>query len=76
MKSKITENGVPNILPFPKLMKYSGNYGTVFVLMYDETGKGTVVHTTDAYYSIGKYADNWNSHVFTDFHGTLTLSND
>lgn len=75
MKSKITETAGPKNLPFPKLMKYEGRSGNVFVLMHSE-GKGTVVHTTDFYYTIGKYSDEWNKLVFIDFYGTLTLSND
>ena len=77
IKSVVTENQPKSEKPFPKLM-----------VMFHEDSKGTIVFFTEKYKGIivhgagyrlddeGLFMTNWDMTCFTDFHGTVTLSND
>jgi hypothetical protein len=68
MKSVITETKSPGELPFPKLMKASG--GIVLML---ERGRGVRIAPRNN--GVVYYSTSWEPDDFTDFHGTVTLSN-
>jgi hypothetical protein len=71
MKSKITPAPQPAQLPYPKLMK--SKIGKI-VLMTAH-GVGTVLSDEQGYAKVGQYGGDWSMENFTDFHGTITLSN-
>ena len=80
MKTKIVNNKPTSNHSFPKLMQCNGVKDFI-VLMYssslDNYGKGTVVSVgLSKDWNLGEYADNWCLSVFSDFKGTLELSND
>jgi len=81
MQTKIVNNKPKPIRPFPKLMQCNGVEGLI-VLMYstdksNNRGNGTVVSVgASVDWSMGEYTDDWSPHVFSDFEGTLELSND
>jgi hypothetical protein len=74
MKSTITENTSKAELPYPKLMAYYSESGTIVVL-FTGPARGTVIHATDTQHTIGQHSV-WAECSFTDFHGSVTLSNE
>ncbi len=72
MKSIVTDKK-NETKPFPKLM--IGNKSGIIVLMIDEI-TGAVVGEPNGKFILGHYSDNWNDIRFTDYTGTVTLSND
>jgi len=84
MQAKIVNNKPKPNRPFPKLMQCNGIEGFI-VLLYSSNslnslnsrGKGTVVSVGDSKdWSLGEYMEDWSPHLFSDFEGTLELSND
>ncbi len=69
----VTDNPDSGDKPFPKLMIciHTG----LIVLMTDECS-GTFVGNQSKIYPFGHYSDTWNINHFTDFTGSVTLSND
>lgn len=57
---------------FPKLME--GSEG--LIVLMKERGYGTVVNDPQGFHRIGTYSVDWAMSFFTDFNGTIELSND
>jgi len=57
---------------FPKLMISSE--GKTLIL-FKSKHQGTVIQSTDKFYEVGLSDDGWNSAMFTDYEGSITLSN-
>lgn len=81
MKTKIVNDKPTSYRRFPKLMQCNGIEGFI-VLMYSSSklnnrGAGTVISvgaTND--WKLGEYSNEWTTSLFSDFEGTLELSND
>ena len=59
--------------PFPKLMSTKNGYVVFFV----EDGKGLCLAIPSGFQDkIGDFDEAWNMAGFTDFEGSITLSND
>lgn len=58
--------------PFPKLMKHRD--GTIVLFVDGDTG--IVVFSTLSPSYIGKYVKDWGRYDFSDYTGTVTLSNE
>ncbi len=43
-----------------------------FVVIFDKSGHGMVVHT-DCIYEVGHYSDEWNMSCFDEFNGSLII---
>ncbi len=74
MKSVVNVENAKAEKPFPKLMiSESGR-----IVLFSKLGCGTVLREpeVETAYSIGHYSDTWSLTKFTDFNGTVTLSND
>lgn len=78
MKSVITEESTTKVRAFPKLMqrRHQTGHGDVIVLMYNNTGEGTVVYSHYTSLPVGTYKKWLAMCDYKDFQGTLTLSND
>ncbi len=80
MKTKIVNNKPASNRPFPKLMQYNGVEGFIVFMYYNSLnnrGAGTVVSVgASKNWKLGEYMDTWSTHRFSDFEGTLELSND
>lgn len=72
MKVVINNSNEKKELPFPKLM-ISKDSGTV--VLFSEDGIGTQLNRVD-YAFIGTHSRSWAMKLFTDFTGSITLSND
>jgi len=80
MKSTITKPTPKSSRPFPKLMIDVD--GDIFYMLRENAekpgkGVGILIHTAE--YSntrTGIYGDRWELHLFQDFEGEVTLSND
>ena len=80
MKSTITKPPVKSSRPFPKLMIDVD--GDIFYMLQENAekpgrGVGILIHAVE--YSgtrTGIYNDRWELHLFQDFEGEITLSND
>lgn len=72
MKVEVKETGKKKEKDFPKLM--ANEEGTV--VLFTSSGKGIclVAKYEDEY--VGEYSIKWNKNIFTDFEGSITLSND
>ncbi len=73
MKSIVTDGLGPTEKPFPKLMIDSQN--NTIVLM-TELWSGPVVGNATKQQPLGYYLGSWIPQNFTDYTGTITLSND
>ncbi|MCP4182301.1 MAG: hypothetical protein GY761_03155 [Hyphomicrobiales bacterium] len=73
MKSIVRDEPEPNGKPFPKLM--ISKVTDVIMLMTSED-TGTVVARSDGDNQLGYYNTMWDAKNFTDFTGSVTLSND
>lgn len=71
MKSEVKPVEKKSDKPFPKLMI---NKTTGLVVLFTDHSNGTVVKECP-YNKIGAFGE-WEYSVFTDFEGTVTLSND
>lgn len=58
-------------MPFPKLMATRDGD----VVLFSKKHKGTVIINESGIYPHGYYSDGWTMEYYTDFHGTITLSN-
>jgi hypothetical protein len=73
MKSEVKVTPVKNELPFPKLMACKDGQINLFI----EENRGVVVYKGGSIsWSVGYFSEDWKMNSFTDFHGTVTLSND
>lgn len=73
MKAVIKENQTKTEKPFPKLMIANDNQ----IVLFSETGIGVVVYKSGTCpYQIGYHHKFWHMPDFTDFNGTVELSND
>jgi hypothetical protein len=70
MKYKITDAPKDKELPYPKLMK--SNNGKIVLMTV--RGEGMVLFD-EGYTKAGHYSNEWIMHNFSDFHGTIALSN-
>lgn len=60
---------------FPKLMINLPSEGIVLMISSNgSVGKGMVVRKGN-YTSVGDYIENWNMEIFTDYEGSVTLTN-
>ncbi len=76
MKVVINNSNEKKELPFPKLM-ISKDSGTV--VLFSEDGIGTQLNVDISrvdYAFIGTHSRSWAMKLFTDFTGSITLSND
>ncbi len=73
MKSIVTDGPAPGEKPFPKLMISSQN--NTIVLMVNQ-GSGSVVGNAIKLQPLSFYSESWMMQNFTDYTGTVTLSND
>ncbi len=73
MKSIVTDGPAPVEKPFPKLM--ISNQNNIIVLM---TGRksGFVIGNATSQQRLGYYSKIWTSENFSDYTGTVKLSND
>lgn len=75
---KVEVNTANRSRPFPKLM--IATKPTIedcgIIVFFTEERKGVVVYTPNEYRKIGYASDSFIPEVFSDFHGTITLSND
>ena len=63
--------------PFPKLMvNKEPEYD--LIILFSDKDNGTVIsdNDTDSPYEVGYYSKAWEMQDFTDFEGSITLSND
>lgn len=70
----------PPIVEYPRLMQYKNTedpYKT-FIVYFREPESGWVVQRDEGYiaWEEGYYTDTWVMDTFTDYKGTVTLSND
>ena len=72
MKSQIVKLESKKDLDFPKLM--IGSASRVIVLFH-ESGKGQIVNGKSYSYGLGNYNIEWHMDSFTDYNGTINLSN-
>ncbi len=72
MKSIVTDKPVPDEKPFPKLM-ISRLDGIIVLMEKDYTGM--VVGNPNSIHPLGHF-DEWSDTGFTDYTGTVKLSND
>ncbi|AUR95256.1 hypothetical protein HOU78_gp36 [Vibrio phage 1.204.O._10N.222.46.F12] len=66
-------NNSVNSAKFPKLMKWRDTY---MIVLFHTQGSGTVVHKGTSSNSIGYINSHWVMGRFSDYKGTLTLSNE
>lgn len=77
MKVEVKENGTVKEKPFPKLMK-AKNYNRIIIatgFSDDGTIKGFLIKS-DEITDILHFSKGWNPSCFSDFEGSITLSND
>ena len=72
MKSEVKPVEKKSDKPFPKLMQ---SKKTGEVLLFNDYGDGMCI-TKGKRYFLSQYSRNWSMDEFTDFEGTVTLSND
>lgn len=72
MKSIITSKHIKQEAYFPKLMVAKDG----LVVLFKRTEIGVVVHAPDGCWMMGDHSDGWYMEEFTDFTGSITLSND
>jgi hypothetical protein len=72
MKSEILKSKIKQELPFPKLMQGTNSGIVVF---FSQEKKGQVLNGSNSAKSIGDYHEEFNMEFFTDFDGTIKLSN-
>ena len=72
IKSEMNHDGETGKIPFPKLMI---NGKKDLVVRFTSAGCGVVVYSR-GYYNEGEEVDNFAPRAFTDFHGSITLSNE
>tara|TARA_R110000803_G_C11844145_1_gene304981 strand:+ start:436 stop:660 length:225 start_codon:yes stop_codon:yes gene_type:complete len=58
---------------FPKIMSKTNNENEMTIVLFESTGKGTVISC--AFRDVGYYACNWNMNAFLDFEGEITIKN-
>ncbi len=73
MKAIVRDGPAPDDKPFPKLMV--GNRSGIIVLMVKSCA-GTVVGNPASDFPLGTFSSTWTLEYFTDYPGTITLSND
>jgi len=71
MKSVLTNPKEKYEIPFPKLMR--GN-GTGSIVLFTRKGVGTVVYN-GGLHSLGEHGTDWRASEFTDYDGSVILSN-
>jgi hypothetical protein len=71
MKYKITNAPQDTELPYPKLMKSENGK----IVLMTVRGVGMVLSDSQGYSKAGTYSDDWKMENFSDFHGTIALSN-
>jgi hypothetical protein len=80
MKTKIVNDKPTSNHSFPKLMQCNGVKDFIVLMCssnHNNDGNGIVVSVgLSKDWKLGEYADNWCLSVFSDFKGTLELSND
>lgn len=70
MKVEVNENKQVQEREFPKLMV--ANNGEV--VLFESYKSGTVLKGVD--WKTGHYSNNWSMNEFSDFNGSITLSNE
>lgn len=76
MKAVIKENQIKTEKPFPKLMHTdSPDFHKCYVFFF-EKGYGMCLKSDTNIHKIGVPIHNWTMSHFTDFNGTVELSND
>jgi hypothetical protein len=81
MKVSITKNNPTRNRPFPKLMQCNDVSGLIVLMTrvnnLNGISEGTVVSAGSSVdWKIGECSGGWAIHLFSDFEGTLELSND
>jgi hypothetical protein len=72
MKSTVCDRGIGVSLPYPKLMQDNVNR---CVVLFTGPGRGVCVGSGGSLYSVGEGNSGWNELAFSDFHGSVTISN-
>jgi hypothetical protein len=81
MKVSIAKNNPTRNRPFPKLMQCNDISGLIVLMTrvnnLNGESEGTVVSAGSSFdWKIGAWSNEWAIHLFSDFEGTLELSND
>lgn len=77
IKSVVSKNQAKSEKPFPKLMVVKNGTSGGTIVFFQKNKCGIVIHG-EGYYknSAGCFSRDWYMPEFTDFHGTVTLSNE
>ena len=78
MKVTVNNTDTNTSKPFPKLMIAikEGIPDKGIIVLFEEEEKGTVVYTPNDYKKLGYKSNTFLMNCFTDFNGSITLSND
>lgn len=68
MKIKINDGNEPSV--FPKLMIHKR---LLYVVLFTNETTGTIISQHSEF---GFYSEKWDTRLYTDFTGSITLSND
>ena len=73
IKAEISDKKKEPVNEYPKLMMHKD--GSIVLFM--EVGVGTILFNASPHgKDVGKFSPNWNVDFFTDFHGSITISNE
>jgi hypothetical protein len=72
IKAEINEKKKEPVDEFPKLMMHKDGS----IVLFTEYCNGTLLHDTTGSTSAGWVNQFWSMRDFTDFHGSITLSNE
>ena len=70
MKVEVKTQNKSKSLPFPKLMKLNDSD---LIVLFTGKNKGIVINSIDNF-RIGTYAEDWIIDSFTDFKGSITIT--
>tara|TARA_R110000796_G_scaffold62503_1_gene144200 strand:+ start:27 stop:242 length:216 start_codon:yes stop_codon:yes gene_type:complete len=71
MKVVVSKQKEVEELEYPRLRIYKSG----LIVLFSNSTTGMVV-SEDRTYEVGEFSDNWDSLIFKDYNGNITLSND
>lgn len=73
MKVEVKQDGENPLYPlYPRLMKFHDNVN--FIVLFISREEGVVLKSDDINKPIGYYANDWYMENFTDFKGSITIT--
>lgn len=73
MKVEVKAENELNILPYPKLMKWNGDNNLIVLFTEPKCGICLSLDIKKKN-TLGSYIDNWAETEFTDFKGSITIT--